>query len=105
MLKRYPILKVAYWPLIISGILLLEQTTVVEVDAEFRFWSIAHLLLNSTVICYSMFVQKRKEGFPFISFIAFLNIIQYALPIYFIKREDFQLGVLQVEGLSYSFYC
>lgn len=105
MSKVLPILKRWYWPFVLLGIGLLEKTALIEVETEFRFWSLAHLLLNSIIIYYLIFVQRQKEGFPFIPLIALFNIIQYALPVYYIKREDFQLGILQVEGLSYSFYC
>lgn len=79
----------------------------IYVADDFEFWSLAHLGLHAVPIFLYLVKFRKQFRFPFIEILAAFNIVHFALPVFFIELEDFQLGVLSIEAVKECFwaYC
>ena len=101
-----------YWPVIIFIGYYLNNLDDIHVHPEYKKWALAHLFLHSLpIFIYLVTFKKDPTSFPFLQILSLFNIVQYALPIFYIEIYDYQLGVLQESALenafiAYSiFYC
>lgn len=77
-----------------------------EIIDETKQWGCFNLVLHSIPIyLYLRKLESNKVNFPFIETFALFNIIHFGLPIFYIKPNDFQLGVLNPYSLEVAFYA
>jgi hypothetical protein len=96
-------LAILYWPVIVGLGLYLYYNPEVYVQDVYKSWSLAHILLHSFPLYMFLIRRNRQQVFPFLEILAVFNVIHFGLPVFFIELDDFQLGSLNVEGLSASF--
>jgi hypothetical protein len=96
---------VLFWPLVIGIAFLLTNSADIFVAPEYRNWALAHLFLHAAPIFLYLVRFRHQLKFPFVEILAAFNIIHYALPVFFIQLEDFQLGILSVEAIEETFWC
>lgn len=94
-----------FWPLVIAATYYLSKREEIYVDESYQFWALAHIYLHCIPIYLYLISKRHPTSFPFIETLAAFNIVHFGLPVYFIELEDFQLGILDIWGLSESFIC
>jgi hypothetical protein len=95
-----------FWPLIIGiAVILLNLDNGIYLDEEYKTWALAHLVLHAMPIFLYIVKFRKFFRFPFIEILAGFNIVHFALPLFFIELEDFQLGIPTAESLSEIFYA
>ncbi len=92
--------------LVIAGCFYLSNNHSIEVSEELQNWSFAHIILHTfPIYLYLKKFTKQTTNFPFVETLAAFNIVHFGLPAFFIKTDDFQLGVLDPYALKVLFYA
>jgi hypothetical protein len=72
---------------------------------EYLFWGKMHIILSTVpaVIYFSGFTTKNT--FPFIAFVAFFQMINFGIPVFFIRINSFQMNQsLNVDAMEMGFW-
>lgn len=69
---------------------------------EYYFWATALIIIN--LVPYVVYLSQAKKNIPFLPMVGAHYIIGYALPVFFMDTNDYQLGELEAEALVVCFY-
>ena len=71
---------------------------------EFGYWAIAILITNTIPLIYFFSYGYKKEIYPFLGVVGIFVSMSYALPVFFIHINSYQLNALTLEALQMAFW-
>ena len=83
----------------------LNEIRLTDNENGYYFWANLLYWLNAIPILNFFLVGYKKEIFPFMGLVGLFIISSYAIPIFIINSNSYQLGKLSVESLKWAFYA